>query len=527
MEIDYSAAHQLDLAAARHPNRTSLIAPTMHGYQTWTVARANHDARALAALFCGTQRPQIATGFNPLRDETVKPGDTVMIIAHNSPWHMMIYAACARIGAVVCPVSWRLTVPEIAKIASIARPSLVITEAGTRALALAAAPYAAQLRLEDLPELVAKTNTTDIPPAQHISADTPSALLFTSGSSGFPKGVRLTAGQMWWAWQNFRVGFEYHTGMVNMAAAPFSHVGGFNGTTNDTFIHGGTLVVEPDFRTEQVLKDLQYFRVNIMFGVPTMYQALIEHPAWDSAILQNFTRPLVGGAPPSTELITRLRNRGLNPINVYGLTETGGAGICASPDITNDHPQSVGQPFPYVEARLVDADNPNPHATEVPDGTEGMLLLRGPGIITGYHESEGNTERRITDGWLITGDIAARNNGIYNIIGRADDTIISGGENIHPTEIENALLDLPEVADCIVVGTPDRYWGEIVTALIVPEDPDFAPTLENIQTGLKNRVARFKLPRRTITVDKIPLNSNGKPDRQAAKKLAGIKTSRH
>ncbi|MBV7363156.1 acyl--CoA ligase [Actinomycetaceae bacterium TAE3-ERU4] len=509
--LDYSAARLLSESAARHPQRPSLVVcpPTpvapksVAEYQIWSVSEANRDSCALAAFFSSLG---------------VCHGDVVMVIARNSPWHMLAYTATTHLGAIVSPVSWRLTTAELTAITAAVTPKLIITESDL-VDNLPSALINRVITVEELPEILGN-QASPIPVRAMISANTPAAILFTSGSTGSPKAVCLSASQLWWGWQNFRAGFEYSTADITMAAAPFSHIGGFNGTTNDIFVNGGTLVIEPDFQPARILSDIENLRVNMMFAVPTMYAALTKQTGWETSNLDSFRLPLIGGAPPSLALMKNLSQKGLNPINVYGMTETAGAGLCASPEVTLKHPGSVGSPFPYIQARVTKPQNGQiaTDLEDVPDGQEGILTLRGPGVITEYLNNHNENIARFNEGWLITGDIVRRTNGIFTIVGRQSDMIISGGENIHPAEIENALADMPALLGVLALGLPDEHWGEKVALMAVPANPENPPTLEQIHHHLENKIARFKVPRELFLAPRIPLNSNGKPDRLAARR---------
>lgn len=502
-------ARLLEEAALRHPDRVSLIEDPGDAaqYRSWTVQQAWRTTRHLA---------------QHLSRIGVKPGDLVTVVAHNSAWHLLTYAACAQIGATFSPLSWRLTAPEIAAAWAFRTPAAVVTEEAISDTAAAAQQIihtaAPQITIQELHHLeTTKWRRTEPSGTSERMAVAAGAIMFTSGSTGKPKPVALSFEQMWWAWQNFRAAFRYCNRNTTMAVAPFSHIGGFNGTTNDLFVNGGTVVIERDFNPTRVLRNLQRHRVNMMFAVPTMYQALTIEPSWEQTDLSALEIPLIGGSPPPVTLLQTLRNRGLEPIHVYGMTETGGAGACTSPEITATHPHSVGRPFPYVEAKLIPPQHPgggNDGGGQ--ENGEGVLALRGPGVITAYPDDPDDTENRFAGGWLITGDIARWEGTNLCIIGRATDTIISGGENIHPTEIEAALADLPGLKACLIVGTPDPHWGQRLHLLAVA---DHQLTVPEVRSHLDGKLARYKHPRAITQVDALPLNSNGKPDRAAATKV--------
>ncbi|AOZ73374.1 hypothetical protein BK816_08895 [Boudabousia tangfeifanii] len=498
---EINPAWTLQLAAQRHPQRLSLLARDHEGaVSKWTLAEANRDSQLLATW---------------LSQQGIGLGKRVMILAQNSPWHMLAFTACAHLGATIIPASWRLTAAEVQVLLAQTSPTLLLLDHSTRELAPLLQTDAQILSLNELSMAVdqlAKDPNLSVPEmvchSLTAASPDPTAILFTSGTSGRPKAVPLSMAQLWWGWQNFRASFEYCSADVGLAVAPFSHIGGFNGTTNDLFANGGTLLIHARFDPEMLLSDLAQYRVNIMFAVPTMYAAMVAHSTWKNTDLTAFRAPLIGGSAPSPALLAKLREKGLKPINVYGMTETAGAGICAPSELSEAIPHTVGFPFPWVETKIED------NVSDQPGTEEGMLLLRGPGVITHYLDPE-DTAESFVDGFLRTGDLVRRTEGEFEIIGRQSETIISGGENIHPTEIENALADFPSVSSLLVVGTPDEIWGEVVTLLFVPTEGRFAPTLGQIHQHLTGRIARFKFPRRLLMVPQICLNRNGKPDRAA------------
>ncbi|OKL49404.1 hypothetical protein BSR29_00040 [Boudabousia liubingyangii] len=507
-------ARTLARAAARHPERPSLVELTrglVGVRRTWTVPQALTDTQKLAHYLqaeCG-----------------IEAGGRVMVCAHNSAWHMLTYTATALLNATIIPINWRLTTGEIRSLAQHAQAQVLLCdserETELREILDASQTHPIVIGLSDLEaridsyEYQLSVNSDNYPEVTNGGFE--AAIIFTSGTTDTPKAVALTQQQLWWGWQNFRHSFEYGNHDTGMAVAPFSHIGGFNGTTNDLYSNGGTLIIAPDFHPANLLSALAKYRVSIMFAVPTMYDAMRRQENWNTVNLDNFQCPLIGGSAPTVELMTALHHKGLHPINVYGMTETAGAGICASPEIATSHPGSVGHPFPWVDARVLDAENPDPNH-EVPEGTPGMLAVRGPGVVTQYLNNA--APESFIDGWLLTGDMVTRVDGVFTIVGRKADTIISGGENIHPLEIENSLADYPALNGALITATPDQHWGELITLLAVPADPSTPPTLKEIQAYLDGKIARFKLPRRLILVEQIPLNANGKPDRSAARELA-------
>lgn len=508
----FNTAHSLDRAARAHSDRASIH----YGARTYTVLEAALATRRLAQL---------------LAQAGVAQGDRVALISHNSPYHLLLHVACARLGAVFVPISHRLVRQELESLVAFTAPRVVVAEPeiaevgrfatpdmhfvidddpaassfkpalsqGYLALAAAADAFDAHLIIPD-PQGLSALNTREYP-------EGPAAILFTSGTAGIPKAVELTHEHLWWGSRNFREGFEYSNLDVELVVAPMTHIGGFNGTTLDLFTHGGTVVVVREFEPGNVLAQLAEHKVSIMFGVPTMYAALVTHPDFSETDLSAFRLPLMGGAVVPAPLLGRLASRGLRPLNVWGMTETSASGCYLPFELAAEHPGAIGRPFAHVQARIVDSNGD--------DAVEGELLVRGPNVITSYWHNEAATAESFTGGWLRTGDLVRMDEGGQLwVVGRLHQLINSGGEKIVPQEVEAALASVPGVADVVVVGVPDETWGETVAAVVVATPGEEPPTLEAMRS--LETIARYKLPRALAIVEALPVNGNGKVDRVVA-----------
>ena len=606
----FNPAYSLDRAAAAHPQRVSL----WYAERSWSVAEAAAVTRQLAELL-------VASG--------VKAGDRVAIVARNSPYHLLLHVACARIGAVFVPISYRFTGPELERVLGRIEPAVIIADPETAASGFlapslptahraimnhgvnhggrppnsppssegeakgapeaepTAAPTAAQLFFvidddaqaalpsqispepgilesalaagwqglggalaeraqQDEAQTSGQTTHESKPSAQlsetktgvdittrggrtfaelGLGAPYPEglgAILLTSGSAGEPKFVPLTHQQLWWGSQNFREGFEYSTWDVELVAAPLSHIGGFNGTTLDLFAHGGTVVVVREFRPSIVLRELERRRVAMMFAVPTMYAAMAAHPDFARRDLSAFSRPLTGGSAAYPELLRQLQAAGLQVLHVFGMTETAAAGCYLPAEQLPTRAGSIGRPFAHVQARVVDPATGE--AVEL--GESGELWLRGPGVAAEYWNAPEHTAASfitIEQGdscWLRTGDLVRLDAGGYLWpVGRLDEMIITGGENVAPAEVEAVLASHPAVADVAVAGMPDSRWGQRVVAAVTLRSGAGAPSLDELRNFAASQLADYKLPRALAVTDQLPLNSNGKLDRAALARL--------
>ena len=485
MAPDYSPARALLRAAEQHPSRASLVDGATD--RVWSVAESADAVARLAGA---------------LRGRGLGASSRIAVVAQNSPWHFLIHVAASWIHAATVPMSPRAPAPRLREMLEAAAVDLVVVdEAGAAALAGGAGvPVVAVSDIEEWSRLAPAPAGPPLPCAQEEAA-----VVFTSGSTGLPRPVRLSHAALWWASACFRDGFEYSPGShVVGVCAPLSHIGGFNGTTLDTFSHGGTLVVVgPSFDPVRTLECVQRHRIAMMFVVPTMARALLEANESVGADLSSWVRPLVGGDALTPALAERMRRAGLAPIHVWGMTETGGAGAMAAPD-SHAPAGSIGRPFPYVDLRIVGA-----HGAAAGPGALGTIEVRGPGVVTGQE-------------WLSTGDLGFVDaDGWVHLVGRAHRMINTGGELVAPPRVEAALMELEEVREALVVGVPDETWGEVVGAVLVPSPGADAASLSpaSLAAALGGALAPWKRVRRVRPVDALPLTATGKPSPAAAREL--------
>ena len=482
---DYSPARALLRAAEQHPSRASLVDGATD--RVWSVAESADAVARLAGALHG---------------RGLGASSRIAVIAQNSPWHFLIHVAASWIRAATVPISPRAPAPRLREMLEAAAVDLVVVdEAGAAALAGGAGvPVVAVSDIEEWSRLAPAPAGPPLPCAQEEAA-----VVFTSGSTGLPRPVRLSHAALWWASACFRDGFEYSPGShVVGVCAPLSHIGGFNGTTLDTFSHGGTLVVVgPSFDPVRTLECVQRHRIAMMFVVPTMARALLEANESVGADLSSWVRPLVGGDALTPALAERMRRAGLAPIHVWGMTETGGAGAMAAPD-SHAPAGSIGRPFPYVDLRIVGA-----HGAAAGPGALGTIEVRGPGVVTGQE-------------WLSTGDLGFVDaDGWVHLVGRAHRMINTGGELVAPPRVEAALMELEEVREALVVGVPDETWGEVVGAVLVPSPGADAASLSpaSLAAALGGALAPWERVRRVRPVDALPLTATGKPSPAAAREL--------
>jgi fatty-acyl-CoA synthase len=421
-------------------------------------------------------------------------GDRVATLTGNSPEHVAVFFACAKAGLVLAPVSWRLAPAEIAYQLDDAGPALFLVEEDYAELADAAVAEASA-RLEPAP-LQATSTVSGAPGAWDVGDDDALLLVYTSGTTGKPKGALLTHANCFWT----NVGFDLATGVsgddVVLQVLPQFHCGGWNVQPLLAWWKGATVVLERGFDAGRCLRLIEEKRVTTMMGVPANYLFMAQEPAFAHVDLSSLRRAVVGGAPMPESLLEEWQRRGVEIVQGYGLTEAAPNVLCLPPEDAARKAGFAGKPYPFVDVRLSDA---------------GELHVRGPNVFAGYWRNAAETEAAFTDdGWLRTGDVAERDDeGYYRIAGRLKDMYISGGENVYPAEVESALHEHPAVADAAVVGVPHERWGESGLAFVVLEDGATASQDELLE-HCRDRLARYKVPTGVRFLDALPRSGMNK-----------------
>jgi fatty-acyl-CoA synthase len=411
-------------------------------------------------------------------------GSRVSTLSCNSAEHVAIFFGCAKAGAILHPISWRLAPAEVAYQLDDADPAVFLVQEGLEELADAALLLAESSPVRELPEPGEPSAPED---------DDPLLLVYTSGTTGKPKGALLTHANCFWT----NLSFDLATGIsghdVVLGVLPQFHVGGWNVQSLLAWWKGARVVLERGFDPSRALELIESERVTTMMGVPANYLLMAEAPGFAAADLSSLRLAVVGGAPMPVPLLDLWADRGVDIVQGYGLTEAAPNVLCLPPEDARRKAGSAGKPYPYVECRI--AEN-------------GELLVRGPNVFPGYWRNPEATAAAFRDGWLLTGDVAERDaEGNYYLRGRIKELVVSGGENVYPAEVEAVLHDHPAVVEAAVVGVPDERWGEVCVAYVVTREPlDEA----DLRDHCGERLARFKVPKAFRTVDALPRNSLGK-----------------
>jgi fatty-acyl-CoA synthase len=455
-----------------------------------------------------------------LSDLGLGTGDRIAVLAQNLPEILELLFACARLGSVLVPLNWRLAVPEHRYILTDCAPKILAADSLHRSLLAHAAEgmHATFLALEgeaagewlSYQQLIDRAS----PRAPAGSLEHPVALLYTSGTTGNPKGAILTQNNLVWNAHNSYAMHEMTSADVVLTTLPLFHTGGLNIQTVPALLAGATVHLHRKFDPAETLAAIPTVRPTLTVLVPTQMQTLLAHPEWPRTDLTSLRLVGTGSSVVPEALIRDFSARGLSVVQVYGATETGPISIYLTAEYAHSKIGSTGKPAPYCDVRIVD-----PAGRDVPAGTQGEIWVRGPAVSPGYW----GEAPRGAQAWFATGDVGHRDGeGFYYIDDRMKDMIISGGENIAPAQVENVLYDHPAVAEAAVIGIPDPRWVEIPVAVVVRRHEVEADALI---THCRTRLAHFKAPRAVFFVESLPRNAMGKVQKFKLREMLRIRSA--
>ena len=432
-------------------------------------------------------------------------GDRVAILCRNRIELFELLFACARIGAILVPLSWRMPAAELDLLIADCAPALLIVGGEDLATARALADSPAILSLdEDYEAALAAAPRRAARP--HWPAPDTWYLIYTSGTTGRPKGVICTYRMALANYVNITSAAGIGAADSTVSFLPHFHTAGINLHALPTLISGGRVIVLPGFDTDALVALLAARRIDTFFAVPTVYRALLAHPGFATLPLDHVRHWGCGGAPLPDAIALACRDLGIRLCNGMGMTETGPTAFLMDPADAWDRIGSVGKPQLLCSVRIVDEAG-----RDVSTGAVGELLFGGPGVTPGYWRNPEATRAAFTDeGWLRSGDLARRDaDGFYHVVGRRKEMFISGGANVYPAEVENVLAAHPAVADVAVIGESDPQWGEAGHAFV-----QLAAGAQADAAGLtaycRARLAAYKVPARFEFVNDFPRTSAGK-----------------
>jgi fatty-acyl-CoA synthase len=434
-----------------------------------------------------------------LLDAGLRRGDRLATLTANSPENVEAFFACAKAGFMLMPLNWRLSPAELDYQLSDAKPALLLVDSEHEELAgrLTAAP--GRRRLGDVGDGGA-------PIRPEVEETDGLLLVYTSGTTGRPKGAVLTHANCFWT----NLGFDLSTGVagedVVLQVLPQFHCGGWNVHPLLAWWKGARVVLEREFDPDRCLELIQSRGITQLMGVPAIYLFLSQAAGFADADLSSLRRCVVGGAPMPETLLETWQRRGVDIVQGYGLTEAAPNVLCLPPEDARRKMGYAGKPYPYVTCALRD-----PATGDLLDGAgEGELVVQGPNVFPGYWRNDEATAEVFDGGWLRTGDIAERDaEGYYRIRGRLKEMFISGGENVYPAEVEHVLMQHAAVGDVAVVGVADERWGEVGAAFVVLEAGAIASE-DELREHCCSLLARYKVPKSFTFVGELPRSAMNK-----------------
>ncbi len=456
----------------------------------------------------------------------LKRGDRIAYYGLNRPDMFVLLFAAARLGLILVPFNWRLAVPELRFIARDCAPRLLVVDGRFEKLVPEIVDGLADCRivsiaegqdgwplLSDLQSAVDPGLIDDLAPFGAATSD-PLLIVYTSGTTGAPKGAVLTQDAMRCNAMMAQHAYDMtaHDHVLNVL--PLFHVGGLAIQPLPALSLGATVTLHEKFVPALAVKSLSEDDITLINTVPTVLQAMVQLEDWAAADLTALRAVSIGSTDVPTELIETIHGRGIPLVQIYGATETGPIAIYQRIDAAFDTVGSIGRTGLYCETRLVDDAG-----RDVADGENGEIWVRGQNILVGYWNNEDATNANIVDGWFRTGDVASRDaDGNFWFADRIKHVIISGGENIYAAELERVLRGHSAIEELSIVGRQDDRWGEVPVAVVVRRDP--ALTAEDVLSVYQGRLARFKHPKDVVFVDALPRNVMGKVLVDAVRQLA-------
>ncbi|MEH6994939.1 o-succinylbenzoate--CoA ligase [Neobacillus drentensis] len=453
---------------------------------------------------------------NALISIGVRKGDRVNVLLFNTNEIVESMFACAKIGAIFVPINFRLSVEEVLYIVNDSRSYHFIYDVRMKSLV-------DELRLKEsslleyihvgsdpsekdsvYEDLIA--NASNEEHDYDIRLEDVQMMMYTSGTTGRPKGAMLTHGNTQWNAINMIQSIPVDSMDITLSVAPLFHIGGMSVFTTPLMYKGATIILEDLFDPSRVLQKIHDERITCLFLVPAMWQALTNVEGFEAYDISSLRFAVSGGAPCPITVIEFFQERGIPFYEGFGLTETAPFVSILDKENTIRKNGSVGKEPIHTNVRIVD-----PTDRDLPPGQVGELIVNGPNVMAGYWNKPEDTKQAIKNGWFYTGDLAKFDSeGFIYIVDRKKDMIITGGENVYPIEIEQVLYRHPNIKEAAVLGYPDDKWGESIKAVIALKDISKPLNVHDLEEFLDGKIARFKFPKQVEIVEALPRNATGK-----------------
>jgi len=426
----------------------------------------------------------------------LQPGDRFGLLSHNSVAFLELFFAAGKADVIVVPLSTRATEHELKHIVADCEMKALFYGPGFETMDLGIPSYETDHR---------KQPANRQPPTANPDSEGTYCLLYTSGTTGKPKGVMIPRRQLYWNGYNTALNWGLREDDVSSIFTPLYHAGGIAAFLIPIFCTGGTIVLHKSFDAAEVWRVLEQERCTVVLGVPTIWKLLMDAPQFATTDLSHVRWFISGGAPLPQYIIDAYQKRGVAFKQGYGMTEVGVNCFTMTVEDSFNKPGSIGKPMMFTEVKL-----------ENMDGDVGEMFIRGPHVSLGYWNNEAATREAYLDGgWFRTGDLARRDeDGFFTIAGRRKEMFISGGVNIYPAEIEAELVSHPQVSDAAVVAIADETWGEVGVAFVVGAASD-----DELAQYLGTRIAKYKIPRRFVRLEALPRTPYGKVVKEELRRL--------
>ncbi len=441
-----------------------------------------------------------------LRDmQKIQKGDRIAVYSKNRAEYVFLFFACIKIGAILVPLNFRLTPREIEMLFHDAGPAVLFYEKDYSDQV--ANLGKTRIEIEKLETFLINQPNEGYVKMDHTNENDVVMILYTSGTTGVPKGAMITHKMLYWNSVNTTLRLDITSADHTQSYAPFFHTGGWNVLLTPFVHHGASHTILSEFDTDLLLQLIEKEKSTILFGVPTMLQMMADSPLFDKTDLSSVRYAVVGGAPMPKPLIDIWHEKGIFIRQGYGLTEVGPNCFSLHHDDAIIKKGSIGFPNFYIDAKVM-SDNKECAVNEI-----GELCLKSPVVTPGYWRNPKTTKETITDDWFHTGDMVQFDDeGYYYVMDRKKNMFISGGENVYPAEVEKFLYTHPGIKEVAVTGVPDQKWGEVGKAFVVLKKENISNE-QDILDFCGGNLAKYKIPKYVQLIEELPKNAAGKIDR--------------